>query len=173
MEKWAGKGRTQRCLEAAGQPGKSNRQKRKWAGVCTSCSCLLLIQTEWESPGRTRQCLHPFRNKTTSTLPSVACLQRIFLFNCTWGFFYTSSRRCCFFPLALWLLQSFDLRVTSHVVFNGTSACAWINWVQTNMNILSWDCSLKKYAQARFLAACNFTLLFEQCTLTGWSELRA
>lgn len=64
---------------------------------------------------------------------------------------------------SLWLFSSFGLRerVISYVIFNGTSACAWINWVQTNRNIFSQDCSLKKHVWARFLAACNSALLFK------------
>lgn len=60
------------------------------------------------------------------------------------------------------LIFWFKKKSNSYVIFNGTSACAWRNLVQTNRSIITWDCSLKKHIWARFLTACNFALLFKR-----------
>lgn len=80
MEKWAGKGRTQRCLGAV----RFNRQQRKWAmGMHQLFLFAAHPDIMGESPGSTRGCI-PFGTKDDLHLAFCGkqgrkCLQRIFL----------------------------------------------------------------------------------------------
>ena len=173
MKKWAGKGRTLRCLEAAGQPGRSSRQQRELAvgtyQLLFSAACP--EGSRWGSP-----------RQGTVALGSTSLLSLWGLKGpppCLWWETQQQGRKClqtiCVLKVwleslphfhkksALWVFWYFSWRkrVVSYVIFNSTSACAWINGVQTNRSISSWEGSLKKCVCARFLAACNLALLFK------------